>query len=188
MGVLTMEMKEINKNMVDMQKRQKQIEEITQKREQEKNQKQYEKDILYSCKNDLKNSMDRVFESCVKNSTKEYKLNAVLQQYYNVDTRNACINEFGKTTREKDYLDEVYDKVLKQVYNKWKNQIEFNKTKDFSERNNETIANLQQLRKDEKFVRNVNVFFAIIKWILIVLFLPIVLLFMFVSMCAKDNK
>ena len=80
MGVLTMEMKEINKNMVDMQKRQKQIEEITQKQEQEKNQKQYEKDILYSCKNDLKNSMDRVFESCVKNSTKEYELNAVLER------------------------------------------------------------------------------------------------------------
>ena len=41
--------------------------------------------------------------------------------------------------------------------------------------------------KDAKFENGVKIFFDILKWICIIIFAPIVLLFIFISMCAKGK-
>ena len=45
-----------------------------------------------------------------------------------------------------------------------------------------------QEEKDLKFENGMKIFFNILKWIAIIIFAPIVLLFIFISMCAKGKQ
>ena len=177
MGVLTMEMEKINKNINDMQQRQEQIRKITQKKEQEQNKKQYEKDLLIACEEDLKSSMDRVFQKVLEeNGYDQITLDVVLMQYYNVKTRNAYISEFGKTTEERNHLEKIYDKRLKETYNKWKNHIKYCQIKNFSKGQNKQS-------KLDKIININNSVLKILKWALIIIFIPIFILFKFLCDC-----
>ena len=181
MGVLTMEMEKINKNINDMQQRQEQIRKITQKKEQEQNKKQYEKDLLIACEEDLKSSMDRVFQKVLEeNGYDQITLDVVLMQYYNVKTRNAYISEFGKTTEERNYLEKIYDKKLKETYNKWKNHIKYCQIENFSKEQNKQS-------KLDKIININNSVLKILKWALIIIFIPIFILFKFLCDCSKDK-
>ena len=181
MGVLTMEMEKINKNINDMQQRQEQIRKITQKKEQEQNKKQYEKDLLIACEEDLKSSMDRVFQKVLEeNGYNQITLDVILMQYYNVDTRNAYISEFGKTTEERNRLEKIYDKRLKETYNKWKNHIKYCQIKNFSKEQNKQS-------KLDKIININNSVLKILKWALIIIFIPIFILFKFLYDCSKDK-
>ena len=181
MGVLIMEMEKINKNINDMQQRQEQIRKITQKKEQEQNKKQYEKDLLIACEEDLKSSMDRVFQKVLEeNGYNQITLDVILMQYYNVDTRNAYISEFGKTTEERNRLEKIYDKRLKETYNKWKNHIKYCQIKNFSKEQNKQS-------KLDKIININNSVLKILKWALIIIFIPIFILFKFLYDCSKDK-
>lgn len=161
---------------------------IAEKEYQKTNKKLIEKDKLIACKNSMLNSFDRIFERAFReNGTNETVLQITLLQFYNVENRNSYIAEFGKNTIERDYLEEVYDKTLKTVYNKWKKHVEYYKLQENIEQQEELKKQLQQELVDEKFERNVKIFFSILKWICIIIFAPIVLLFIFVYMCAKDK-
>ena len=157
---------------------------LAEKEYRKANKKAIEKDALIACKNNMRDSFDRVFERAFKeNGTNETTLQIALLQFYKVENRNAYISEFGKSTVERDYLNEIYDKTLKTVYNKWKNHIEYYHSQDNIKQQEE----LQRQLKDAKFERNVKIFFSILKWIAIIIFAPIVLLFIFISMCAKGK-
>ena len=186
MGVLTMEIEEKNKNISENQKK---IERLTKKAEQEKEKKQYEKDLLIACQNDVKNSMDRVFQRCVENSTDEINLNLALYKFYDINIRNEYITTFGKTTLERDYIDKIYDKTLKQVHNKWAKHVENNKIQEFLRQEKEdneiqksTIYRILSILGITGFI-----LFFILKWALIIGIVGCILVFIFISMCAKDK-
>lgn len=169
MGVLTMKSKKMNKTIID-------------------NQKEYERDLNIAIKNELYNSMDRIFENSFnENGANETTLQITLLQFYKIENRNAYILEFGKTTIERDYLNGIYDKTLKTVYNKWKNHIEYCQFQNNVKKQEELQTQLEQDEKDAKFENGVRIFFNILKWICIIIFAPIALLFIFISMCAKDK-
>ena len=169
MGVLTMKSKKMNKTIID-------------------NQKEYERELNIAIKNELYNSMDRIFENSFnENGANETTLQITLLQFYKIENRNAYILEFGKTTIERDYLNGIYDKTLKTVYNKWKNHIEYCQFQNNVKKQEELQTQLEQDEKDAKFENGVRIFFNILKWICITIFAPIVLLFIFISMCAKDR-
>lgn len=182
MGALTMEIEKINKTIIDNQK---QVEKLTKKlereKEEKKTQKEYEKDLKIALENDLYDSIDRVFERVLnENGTNETTLELALLEYYKADVRTSCIDEFGANEIEKRYLDKIYDKTLKRVYNKWKNHVQYYQIQ-------ETIKQQKQEEQDAKFENGVKIFFNILKWICIIIFAPIVLLFIFISMCAKGK-
>lgn len=161
---------------------------LAEKEYRKTNKKAIEKDSLIACKNNMRDSFDRVFERAFKeNGTNETTLQIALLQFYKVENRNAYIAEFGKSTVERDYLNEVYDKTLKTVYNKWKNHLEYYHFQDNIKQQEELQKQLEQDEKDAKFERNVTIVFSILKWICIIIFAPIVLLFIFISMCAKGK-
>lgn len=161
---------------------------LAEKEYRKENKKAIEKDSLIACKNSMQNSMDRVFEKVLKdNGADETTLQIALLQFYKIDNRNAYINEFGKTTIQQDYLNEVYDKTLKTVYNKWKKHVEYCQFQDNIKQQEELKKQLEQELQDEKFERNVRTVFSILKTIAIIILAPIVLLFIFISMCAKDK-
>lgn len=167
MGALIMEMGKINKNISNLQKRQEQIKKITQKKEQEKEQKEYEKGLLIACEEDLRNSMNRVFERLLEeNGSNKQTLDLVLMQYYNVNTRNACINEFGKTTAERNHIDKIYDKTLKEVFNKWEKHVEYCQLQVLQKDQN--LKELQREKLEKEIKR--KVYYKILTIIAVVLF------------------
>lgn len=166
----------------------KMADQLKEKEYQDKNGALIEKDLLLASAEEMKNSIDTVFEKVFEqNGINETSLEVTLLQYYNVNTRNNYIKEFGKNTAQRNYLEKNYDKILKQVYNKWKKHVEYYKLQENIEQQKELEKQLQQELKDAKFERNVKIFFNILKWICIIIFAPIVLLFIFISMCAKDR-
>lgn len=166
----------------------KMADQLAEKEYRKENKKVIEKDALIACKNSMQDSMDRVFEKVLKdNGADETTLQIALLQFYKIDNRNAYINEFGKTTVQHDYLNEVYDKTLKTVYNKWKKHVEYCQFQDNIKQQEELKKQLEQELQDEKFERNVKTVFSILKTIAIIILAPIVLLFIFISMCAKDK-
>lgn len=182
MGALTMEIEKINKTIIDNQK---QVEKLTKKlereKEEKKTQKEYERDLKIALENDLYDSIDRVFEKVLnENGTNQTTLELALLEYYKADVRIACINEFGTNEIEKRYLDKIYNKTLRRVYNKWKNHVQYYQVQ-------ETIKQQKQEEQDAKFENGVKIFFSILKWLAIIIFAPIVLLFIFISMCAKGK-
>lgn len=181
MGALTMEIEKVNKNMLEIEKRQREIEQLTKKKELEKEQKQYEKDLLIACKNDLTEFMNRIFEKSLdENGVDKTTLDIILLKFYDIETRNKCIAEYAKTSQEQYYLNQEYDKILHSVYKKWQNHVKYVETYQASK---EAL----QRAKDEKFERTCNAIGSILKWSLIIIFAPVVLLFMFIAGLAKGK-
>lgn len=161
---------------------------IAEKEYRQKNKKEIEKDLLMACKNNMQDSFDRVFKRAFnENGANETTLQITLLQFYKVENRNAYIAEFGKTTVQHDYLNEIYDKTLKNIYNKWKKHIEYCQFQENIKQQEELKKQLEQELQNGKFERNIMIFFTVLKWICIVIFAPIVLLFIFISMCAKGK-
>lgn len=160
---------------------------LAEKEYQRENQKLIEKDRLKIVETDVKDSMDQVFKQCVYDSSDLSKVDLTLNRFYNADYREQYINTLGKTTVEKDYIDKIYDKVLKQVYNKWKNHVKYNELNQNIKQQQILQKELEQEEKDAKFERNVITFFTVLKWICIIVFAPIVLIFMLCLSLAKGK-
>lgn len=185
MGALTMEIEKVNKNMLEIEKREREIEQLTNKKEQEKEKKQYEKDLLIACKNDLTEFMNRIFEECLNdNGVDKTTLDIILLKFYDIETRNKCIAEYAKTIQEQDYLNQEYDKILHNVFKKWQNHVKYVETYGASQ---EALRQKEERKKGEKFERTCNAIGSILKWSLIVIFAPIILLFMFIAGLAKGK-
>ena len=161
--------------------------ELKKKEIQKEEEKNIQKELLLSRERDVKDSMDRVFERCVYNSCNLDEVDLTLNRFYNIDYRNEYIKTFGKTTIERDHIDKIYDKTLKQVYNKWKKHVGYNQFNENIRQQQILQKQLEQEEKDSKFERNVMIFFTVLKWICIIIFLPIALLFTLVYTFAKGK-
>lgn len=94
----------------EMADRQKQIEAIQRKKEQEKEFKEYEKGLLLACKKDLKSKFEEEFE--LQGIKAKY-------QFYNVKTRDTLIKSIAKNEIVGDYLETNYNKILNEVVKKY---------------------------------------------------------------------
>ena len=180
MGVLTMEVEKMNKTIIENQK---QVEKLTRQlekaKEEKRTQKEYERDLKKAVEHDCIQCMKRDFEE-------EGFTNACINLQL-VTTRQSILENVPESEFERQYLDDNYERIFNKVKKIYANnekskqqihQIELQKQFEKYQKQNES---------DEKFEKNVKTFFNILKWICIIIFAPIVLLFIFISMCAKGK-
>lgn len=163
----------------------KEIAKIERKKEQEKERKQYEKDLKIACYHDVKNSFDRVFEKA--NLKNELELNTLVTQLYNIETRNEYIKMFGETVAQQDYIDKIYDKTLKEVYNKWKNHLQYVELQQIKEesKKQEEISNSTAFKILMSIVFVGVLIWLLIKFALIVGIVLAIIIFLVILGCAK---
>lgn len=162
----------------------KEIAKIERKKEQEKERKQYEKDLKIACYHDVKNSFDRVFEKA--NLKNELELNTLVTQLYNIETRNEYIKMFGETVAQQDYIDKIYDKTLKEVYNKWKNHLQYIKFQQIKEesKKQEDISNSTAFKILMGIVFVGILIWLLIKFALIACIILAIIIFLVILGCA----
>lgn len=179
-----MESKQKTKERED-QENLKEITKIERKKEQEKERKQYEKDLKIACYHDVKNSFDRVFEKA--NLKNELELNTLVTQLYNIETRNEYIKMFGETVSQQDYIDKIYDKTLKEVYNKWKNHLQYVELQQIKEesKKQEEISNSTAFKILMGIVFVGVLIWLLIKFALIVGIVLAIIIFLVILGCAK---
>lgn len=163
----------------------KEIAKIERKKEQEKERKQYEKDLKIACYHDVKNSFDRVFEKA--NLKNEIELNVLVAKFYNVETRNKYIVLFGETVTQQDYIDKIYDKTLKEVYNKWKKHLQYVELQQIKEesKKQEEISNSTAFKILMGIVFVGVLIWLLIKFALIVGIVLVIIIFLVILGCAK---
>ena len=180
MGVLTMEVKKLNKTIEENQKEAERLaRQLERAKEEKKTRKEYERDIKKALEYDCIDCMKRDFE-------REGFYNACINLQL-VATRQAVIDNLGESETEKRYLDNNYEKIFNKVKKIYANN-EKSKEQIQLLRNQQQLEEQQiQEQQDTKFENGIKIFFKILKWICIIIFAPIVLLFMFISMCAKGK-
>lgn len=164
----------------------KEIAKIERKKEQEKERKQYEKDLKIACYHDVKNSFDRVFEKA--NLKNELELNILATQFYNVETRNQYIKMFGEAVTQQDYIDKIYDKTLKEVCNKWKNHLQYVKFQQIKEesKKQEEISNLTAFKIVMSIVFICILIGLLIKFAFIACIILAIIIFLVILGCAMN--
>ena len=95
---------------LEQEKRKKEIEKIQRKKELQAEKKQYEKDLLLACKNDLKYNFEEEFR--LQGSNAKYN-------FYNIEIRDNLIKQIAKNSLEYDFLENNYNKILKQIIQKY---------------------------------------------------------------------
>ena len=180
MGVLTMEIEKMNKTIINNQK---EVEKLARQleiaKEEKKTQKEYERDLKKAVEHDCIECMKRDFE-------KEGFQNACINLQL-VTTRQAILENVPESEIERQYLDDNYERIFNKVKKIYANN-------EKSKERIQLLKNQQQLeeqqiqeQQDTKFENGIKIFFKILKWICIIIFAPIVLLFIFISMCAKGK-
>lgn len=142
-----MESKQRAKERAEQEKL-KEIKRIEDKKDRERERKQYEKDLKLACYHDLRDSFDRVFEKCIAtfpnfDENGRIVLQMQLSKFYDIDIRREYVRTFGKTFEEQDYIDKIYDKTLNEVYKKWEKHFECKQIEEAQEKAQEK-ANLQE--------------------------------------------
>ena len=169
MGVLTME---INKN-------DEQVKKITKQLEKEKERKEYERDLKIAVENDLITTMKGYFE---REPFQHACINLQL-----ASTRNEILDHVPESEFERNWVDKNYERIFNKVKKIYENDYKAKQQIQNMMLQKQLEEQQRQEEQDEKFERNVRIFFSIIKWILIIIFAPIALLFIFIYMCAKDK-
>lgn len=180
MGVLTMEIKKMNKTLIENEKEVKRLtKQLEKAKEEKKTQKEYEKDLAKAVEHDCIECMKRNFE-------KEGFTNACINLQL-VKTRQDIIKNVAESEVERQYLDDNYERIFNKVRKIYQND------EKAKQQIQEIILRKQleeqqiQEEKDARFENGVKIFFNILKWIAIIIFAPIALLFLFISMCAKNK-
>lgn len=180
MGALTMEIEKINKTIIDNQK---EVERLTKQlekaKEEKKTQKEYEKDLKIAVENDLISTMKGYFE-------REPFQNACINLSL-ASTRQEILDNVPESEFERNWVDKNYERIFNKVKKIYENDMK-------AKQEIQNMILQEQLKqqqiedeKDAKFENGVKIFFNILKWICIIIFAPIVLLFIFISMCAKGK-
>lgn len=138
---------------------------------------------------DLENSINRVFKQSIDSEgATKLTIQCIKMQYYNIETRQACINEFGKNIKEREHLEKTYNTILNRVYRKWNNHIDYlisqEKLKqekiELETQKKQLEEQKAQLEKEQKWkwLKIICiVLWNIIKWTFIIVFGAIILLF-----------
>lgn len=100
---------------------------------------------LLDSENALTENITKVFDKELKAMEEnETVLDSILLQYYNVATRKEVINSIANNDFEMHYLDNIYDKILKKVYKKYKHHLKYVKSKKLSEEQRKMEENDQK--------------------------------------------
>ena len=176
-----MEIEKVNKTMADNQK---EVEKLTKQlekaKEEKKTQKEYERDLKIAVENDLISTMKGYFE-------REPFQNACINLSL-ASTRQEILDNVPESEFERNQIDKNYERIFNKVKKIYENDMK-------AKQEIQNMILQEQLKqqqieneKDAKFENGVKIFFDILKWICIIIFAPIVLLFIFISMCAKGKQ
>jgi len=167
---------------LEQEKRKKEIEKIQRKKELQAEQKQYEKDLLLACKNDLKCKFEE-----------EFSLQGLDAKYtfYNIEIRDNLIKQIAKNSLEYDFLENNYNKILKQAIQKYELHKKYQEKKA-EELTQEYIESMLPIwdeeEKQEKRKQAIYAFFKTLgigfKWIFIIVFGLIFILLKIISELA----
>lgn len=176
------EVVKVNRYQEEQQKNIKELEKIEKKKQQEKDLKQYEKDILTACKKELRYKFNAGFE--------EKGLNAKFD-FYNIETRNKLIKEIATTEFEGDCLEDNYNKILNETIKKYElnqkyleeqQRIEDEKQRQEAEQYIEEMAPIweKQKRKEniKQYLKNAGI--NILKFVAELVQHPFVILFIII--------
>ena len=175
-----MEIERVNRTMADNQK---EVEKLTKQlekaKEEKKTQKEYERDLKIAVENDLISTMKGYFE-------REPFQNACINLSL-ASTRQEILDNVPESEFERNWVDKNYERIFNKVKKIYENDMK-------AKQEIQNMILQEQLKqqqiedeKDAKFENGVKIFFNILKWICIIIFAPIVLLFIFISMCAKGK-
>ena len=180
MGDLTMEVEKMNKTIFENQK---EVERLTKQlektKEEKKTQKEYERDLKKAVEHDCIECMKRDFE-------KEGFTNACINLQL-VTTRQAILENVPESEIERQYLDDNYERIFNKVKKIYANNEKSKEQIQLFQNQKQLEEQQKQEEQDAKFENGIKIFFNILKWICIIIFAPIVLLFIFISMCAKGK-
>lgn len=122
-------------------------------------------------------SAEEELERCFCNSFEKYGTQTAILGLSLKSTRDDILAHIPENRIEYDYLNENYEKIL-------------NKIKKIYTNDEKAKMQLQQLeiqKQGEKFERTCNAIGSILKWSLIIVFAPVILLFMFIAGLAKGK-
>lgn len=181
--VQTMNIREARKEQ-EQQKQLKEIKKIEEKKEREKEQKQYEKDLTKAVENDLKKCFMRCFENeGLKNGYINLRL---------LSTRIEIIQNISENALERHFIDENYEKILlkvKRIYeNDQKAKDEYTQIKLLEEQQKQQEEEKKQQEEQQKKNIFINILYYLvqgIKWLFIILFGGIYLIFKFIYELAN---
>lgn len=180
MGVLTMEIEKMNKTIIDNQK---EVEKLTKQLEKAKKEKEtkkeYERDLKIAVENDLISTMKGYFE-------REPFQNACINLQL-ADTRQEILEHVPESEFERNWIDKNYERIFNRVKKIYENDMKAKAQIQNIILQRQLEEQQIQEEKDAKFENGVKIFFNILKWIAIIIFAPIALLFIFISMCAKNK-
>ena len=178
MGVLTMEIEKLNKTIVDNQKEVERLQrKLEQAKEEKENKKQYEKDLKLAVENDLKNCFYNCFE---REGLEKGLINLSLKV-----TRDEIIQNVGENEIERNYIDNNYEKILNKVKKVYENDQKAKNTILTYQLQQQQIKKQDQEKKNQKYMTIFNIIGSILKWICIILFGGIYLIFKFISDLSK---
>jgi hypothetical protein len=158
----------------EQEQRKKEYEKAQRKREQKAERKQYEKDLIFACKKELKQKFEE-----------EFNLQGLKAKYYfyKIENRENLIKSIAKSETEGDYLETNYNKFLNETIKKYELNEEYKREHE-KELAQEYVEKMrptwEEERKKKERKENTNAFlkllWLIIKWIFIILFGGIYLL------------
>ena len=102
-------------------------------------------------------------------------------------TRQEILNHVPESDIEYNWVNNNYERVFNKVKKIYENDEKAKKQIHQIILEKQIAEQQRQAEQDEKFENGVKIFFYILKWICIIIFAPIVLLFIFISMCAKGK-
>lgn len=168
----------------EQEEHKKEIRTIQQKKEQEKEFKEYEKGLILACKRELKEKFEE-----------EFRLQGLKAKYhfYKIENRDILIKSIAKSEMEGDYLETNYNKILNETIKKYElnEQYKTEKEKEIARQYVEEMTPIwekEQRKKEQKenAMTFLKLLWLIIKWVFIILFGGIYLLLKFI--CALADR
>lgn len=132
-------------------------------------------------------SADEELERCFCNSFEKYGTQTAILGLSLKSTRDDILSHIPESRIEYDYLNENYEKILNKIKKIYINNEKAKMQLQQIEIQKQIEQEQLQRAKDEKFERTCNAIGSILKWSLIIIFAPVILLFMFIAGLAKGK-
>lgn len=126
-------------------------------------------------------------ERCFCNSFEKYGTQTAILGLSLKSTRDDILAHIPESRIEYDYLNENYEKILNKIKKIYINDEKAKMQLQQIEIQKQAEQEQLQREKDEKFERTCNAIGSILKWSLIIIFAPIILLFMFIAGLSKGK-
>lgn len=126
-------------------------------------------------------------ERCFCNSFEKYGTQTAILGLSLKSTRDDILAHIPESRIEYDYLNENYEKILNKIKKIYINDEKAKMQLQQIEIQKQIEQEQLQLEQDEKFEKTCNAIGSILKWSLIIIFAPIILLFMFIAGLSKGK-